>query len=96
MMKPEKKIRQKKISTRVNFSSSWSKPLDHKHHRWENLEAQSLVNQTVNDKTREKKLHEMIHRKKKVIKTMRVKIDIKYKLEGNPESLIEELNWKQK
>jgi len=64
----------KEISTRVNFSSSWSKPLDHKHHRWENLEAQSLANQTVNDKTREKKLHEMIHRKKKSLKQWGLKL----------------------
>jgi len=65
----------KGISTRVNFLNPWFKPLDHKHRRWENHEAQSLANQTVNDKTRKKnKLHEMIHRIKKALKQWGLKL----------------------
>jgi hypothetical protein len=46
MMISKKKIRQKKMSTLINFSTLWLRSLDRKYYTWKNHEAQSLENET--------------------------------------------------
>jgi len=45
----EKKIRQKKMSTSVNFSNSWPGLLYWKRYTWKNHEAKSIQNKTLKD-----------------------------------------------
>jgi hypothetical protein len=50
----KKKIRQKKMSTPVNFSNLWLESSDRKHYIWKNHEAQSLGNETLKDEIEKK------------------------------------------
>jgi hypothetical protein len=59
----KKKIRQKKMSTPVNFSNLWLESSDRKHYIWKNHEAQSLENKMLKDEI-EKKLNKKIQNKK--------------------------------
>jgi hypothetical protein len=52
----KKKIRQKKMSTLVNFSNPWPGLLEWKHYTWRNHEVQSLGNETLKVKKNLKKI----------------------------------------
>jgi hypothetical protein len=80
MITEEKKIRQKKISTIVNFSDSWPGSSTENTIHEKNHKAWSLENETLKD---EIKKNYTKNPKNKSIKTMKVKIKIKNKLKNN-------------
>jgi len=82
------------MSTHINFLNLKLGLLYQKHYTWKNHKAQSPINQMLKYEIGERKIYKKI--KKITIKKMRIKIEVKNKLEGNYKFLIEEWKLKRK
>jgi len=72
-----KRNEKKRCWITLTFQTRELVSLHQKNHKWKNLKAQFLINQTPKDKIEKK-----INHKKNVLKRMMVEIEIKNKLEG--------------
>jgi hypothetical protein len=84
-----------KLSNDINFSNLWSGLLDWKCYNWKKIQ-NSIPNKLNIEGWNQKKKLITQNDLKIIIKRMRVKIEIKNKLEGKQKFSIRELNWYEK